>query len=43
VNGTGNAFTNDVRATPTYIVNGAFVEAGSDGKGLAEYVNKALK
>jgi protein-disulfide isomerase len=43
VNGAGNAFTNDVRATPTYIVNGAFVEAGSDGKGLAEYINKALK
>jgi hypothetical protein len=43
VNGAGNAFTNDVRATPTYIVNGAFVEAGTDGKGLAEYINKALK
>jgi thioredoxin family protein len=43
VNGAGNAFTNDVRATPTYIVNGAFVEAGTDGKGLAEYVKKALK
>jgi len=43
VNGTGTAFTNDVRATPTYIVNGAFVEAGTDGKGLAEYVNAALK
>ena len=43
VNGDGSAFTNDVRATPTYIVNGAFVEGGTDGKGLAEYVNKALK
>jgi protein-disulfide isomerase len=43
MNGDGTAFTNDVRATPTYIVNGAFVEAGSDGKGLAEYINKALK
>jgi hypothetical protein len=35
--------SNDVRATPTYIVNGAFVEAGSDGKGLSEYINAALK
>ncbi|HEX3579900.1 MAG TPA: thioredoxin domain-containing protein [Thermoanaerobaculia bacterium] len=43
VNGAGNAFTNDVRATPTYIVNGAFVEAGSDGKALADYVKNALK
>jgi hypothetical protein len=43
VNGAGNAFTNDVRATPTYIVNGTFVDAGVDGKGLVEYVNKALK
>jgi hypothetical protein len=43
VNGAGNAFTNDVRATPTYIVNGTFVEAGTDGKALADYVKKALK
>jgi protein-disulfide isomerase len=43
VNGAGNAFSNDIRATPTYIVNGAFVEAGTDGKGLSEYINAALK
>lgn len=43
MNGDGTAFSNDVRATPTYIVNGAFVEAGADGKPLAEYINKALK
>jgi hypothetical protein len=43
VDGAGNAFTNDVRATPTYVVNGAFVEAGTDGKGLAEYIKAALK
>jgi Thioredoxin len=43
MNGDGTAFTNDVRATPTYIVNGAFVEAGSDGKGLSEYIKAALK
>jgi hypothetical protein len=43
VNGAGTAFTNDVRATPTYIVNGAFVDAGVEGKGLADYVNGLLK
>jgi len=43
VNGTGTAFTNDVRATPTYIVNGTFVDPGTDGKALADYVNAALK
>jgi hypothetical protein len=43
VNGAGTAFTNDVRATPTYIVNGTFVDAGVDGKGLTDYVNGLLK
>ena len=43
VNGAGTAFTNDVRATPTYIVNGAFVDAGVEGKGLTDYVNGLLK
>ena len=43
VNGVGNAFSNDVRATPTYIINGAFVDAGAEGKGLADYVNALLK
>lgn len=43
VNGAGTAFTNDVRATPTYLVNGAFVDAGVDGKGLADYVDELLK
>ena len=43
INGAGNAFANDVRATPTYLVNGAFVDAGVDGKGLEDYVNKLLK
>lgn len=41
--GAGVAFTNDVRATPTYIVNGAVVDAGDDGKGLQAYVDGALK
>ena len=43
VNGAGNAFTNDVRATPTYIINGAFVDSGTEGKGLVDYVNGLLK
>jgi Thioredoxin len=43
VNGVGTAFSNDVRATPTYIINGALVEAGHEGKGLADYVNSLLK
>ncbi|HEV7429263.1 MAG TPA: thioredoxin domain-containing protein [Thermoanaerobaculia bacterium] len=43
VNGAGTAFTNDVRATPTYIINGTFVDPGVEGKGLAEFVNAALK
>jgi Protein-disulfide isomerase len=43
VNGVGTAFSNDVRATPTYIVNGALVDAGVEGKGLADYVNGLLK
>jgi hypothetical protein len=43
VNGVGTAFSNDVRATPTYIVNGAVVDAGTEGKGLADYVSSLLK
>ncbi|MGH9424354.1 MAG: thioredoxin domain-containing protein, partial [Thermoanaerobaculia bacterium] len=38
VNGVGTAFSNDVRATPTYFVNGAVVDPGPEGKKLAEYV-----
>ncbi len=43
VNGSGTAFGNDVRATPTYLVNGTMVEPGTDGKGLVEYIDKLLK
>ena len=43
VNGVGAAFSNDIRATPTYIVNGALVDAGNEGKGLTDYVNGLLK
>lgn len=41
--GAGAAFSNEVRATPTYIVNGAIVDAGDDGKALAAYVDGLLK
>jgi protein-disulfide isomerase len=40
--GTGTAFVNDIRATPSYMVNGALVEAGDDGKALAAYVDSLL-
>jgi len=40
--GAGVAFSNDVRATPTYFVNGAQVDAGDEGKALAAYVDKLL-
>jgi len=32
------AFSNDIRATPTYVVNGILVDAGVEGKGLEDYV-----
>jgi protein-disulfide isomerase len=41
--GVGAAFSNDVRATPTYLVNGAMVDPGSDGKALENYVAGLLK
>ena len=41
--GLGAAFVNDVRATPTYLVNGVNVDPGNDGKALADYVEKVLK
>jgi len=42
LHGAGLALSNDVRATPTYIVNGAIVDAGDDGKALEAYVDKLL-
>ncbi len=39
----GTAFISDVRGTPTYIVNGVIVDAGTDGKALEEYVAKLVK
>ena len=40
--GLGAAFVSDVRSTPTYLVNGANVDPGTDGKALADYIEKAL-
>ena len=40
--GAGLALANEVRATPTYLVNGAFVDAGEEGKDLAAYVDQLL-
>ena len=36
--GVAVAFSNDIRATPTYIVNGILVDAGVEGKGLDDYI-----
>jgi protein-disulfide isomerase len=41
--GAGTALSNEIRATPTYMVNGTFVDAGEGGKDLAAYVAKILK
>ena len=41
--GAGVAFSNDVRATPTYMVNGTTVDPGNDGKALEAYVAALLK
>ena len=43
LNGAGAAFSNDVRATPTFMVNGTFVDAGDDAKALDAYVGGLLK
>jgi len=40
--GAGHAFSNDVRATPTYMVNGVIVDPGDDGLALLAYVEKVL-
>ena len=43
LNASGTALSNDVRATPTYMVNGAFVDPGDNGKALEAYVAGLLK
>ncbi len=40
--GVGVAFANDIRSTPSYLVNGVIVDAGDEGKQLAAYVDAAL-
>jgi hypothetical protein len=40
--GAGTAFLNDIRATPSYMVNGALVSASDEGKALAAYVDSLL-
>jgi protein-disulfide isomerase len=42
IDGVGAAFGADVRATPTYVVNGVTVDAGNEGKALETYVEKLL-
>ena len=41
--GAGTAFSNDVRATPTYMVNGAMIDPGTEGKALESYVAGLVK
>jgi protein-disulfide isomerase len=43
IQGVGTAFSNDIRATPTYMVNGTIVDAGENGKALEAYVESLLK
>ena len=43
LNGVGIAFSSDIRATPTYMVNGAIVDAGNEGKALESYVAGLIK
>jgi protein-disulfide isomerase len=39
----GMAFSTDINSTPSYIVNGAIVDPGNDGKALESYVAGLLK
>ena len=41
--GVGAAFSNQVRATPTFMVNGEYVTTGADGKELDAFVASLLK
>jgi protein-disulfide isomerase len=41
--GVGTALSNDIRATPSYLVNGIIVDAGVEGKDLEAYVASLLK
>ena len=39
----GTAFSNDIRSTPTYLVNGVMLDPGEGGKVLEEYVAGLVK
>jgi hypothetical protein len=41
--GAGTPFSNDVRATPTYMVNGVMIDPENDEKYLESYVAGLLK
>jgi thioredoxin family protein len=41
--GAGAAFSNEVRATPTFMINGAMVDPGDEGKALNAYIETLLK
>lgn len=41
--GAGLALSNDIRATPTYVVNGVVVDAGVDAAALYSYIDSLLK
>ncbi|HKO02041.1 MAG TPA: thioredoxin domain-containing protein, partial [Thermoanaerobaculia bacterium] len=38
----GAAFSNDIRSTPSYLVNGVQVDYGENGKGLEAYIAKLV-
>jgi len=42
LDGVGVAFTNDIRATPSYVVNGVIVDPGNDGGALDKYIADQL-
>lgn len=41
--GAGFALSNDIRATPSYIVNGIIIDAGNSGEDLEKYIASQLK
>lgn len=40
--GVATAFTNDIRSTPSYVINGVNVDYGENGKGLDQYIAKLI-
>jgi len=42
LSGVGAAFANDIRATPSYVVNGVIVDPGNDGGALDKYIAEQL-